>query len=70
MLGEVRLHQFAKREGSRDSLLAPQPFQLALQRLRRLPFRSKPATLHSLRASTAHPVTERPQRLPVPTPAL
>jgi hypothetical protein len=37
VLGEVRFHQFGESEGSRDSLLPPQPLQLPLQSLRRVP---------------------------------
>jgi hypothetical protein len=70
MLREIRLHQFADRQGARDSPLALQTFQLPLQSLGRVTFRRKSASLYSLRAPTAHSVTERPERLPAPTPAL
>jgi hypothetical protein len=59
--------RLAESQGSRDSLLASQPLQFPLQSLRRVPFRSKPAALNSLRVSTAHPVPVRPRRLPVTT---
>src|SRR5215207_5725640 len=63
---EVHLHEFGESQRPRDAALAPHPLQLSLQRFRRVPLRGEPATLHSLRVSTADSVPIRPSRLPVP----
>jgi hypothetical protein len=70
---EVALTALDKSEpsvGDLETRSPSQPFRLALQGFRRDPLGSKPATLHSLRASAAHPVSVRPQRLSVPTSSL
>jgi hypothetical protein len=69
VLYQVSLHEFGQRQRLCESPLPPQPIQLTLQRLRRVPLRHEPATLYPLRAAAATPVAVRPQRLSVLTSA-
>jgi hypothetical protein len=60
VLCQVSLHEFGERQRSCEASLPPQPLQLALQSLRRIPLRNEPAPLHPLRVSAAKPVAVRP----------
>src|SRR5215210_2662010 len=67
MLREIDLHEFGENQRSRDAPFPPQPLELALQSVRRIPLRRESSTLQSLRVSTANAIPVCPLWLPVPT---